>query len=134
MQTSMKQKIFIIILSVAVVMSMVPPGACAAFAAKTGKTGCKESASRADSIIKPAAKTCHLTQCPAGEGQPFLLPGTSFRMPHNENRNSLLTPTLFTRPQNTEKPDLFESFGFAVKQPLPFRPPPLFSLNCVYIC
>ncbi|NNF99793.1 MAG: hypothetical protein HKM93_10480 [Desulfobacteraceae bacterium] len=130
----MKNRLFIFIISMAVILSMASGGLCATLSVKVGKTACEKKRHAQGGLTKTASGKCHVTPCQTQNSKVYLLPDTSSRRSQDEIRSSFSMPGLAVNAQDTAESGPFQADRRILKFPSTYYPPPLFSLNCAYIC
>lgn len=130
----MRFKLLTILVSFAVMLSMLSGATCAAGFPGGGKPACQKSHAHGDGITQNAASACHLRPCQTSKSRLFLLPETHARRQATEKRT---VDTLAAAP--APLPALAAGRHFSAARGVfrlspSFSPPPLFSLLCVYIC
>lgn len=130
----MRNRFFIIIISMAVIFSMVSGGVCATLVVKTGKATCESKRHSKSGLAKTTAGKCHVTPCQAQNGKVYLLPDTFSRRSQDEMRNIFSMPGLAVDTQRIAGSDHLRAGKHILKFPSTLYPPPLFSLHCAYLC
>jgi hypothetical protein len=131
----MRFKLLTILVSFAVMLSMLSGAACAGGFSGKGKPACQKSRTHDVDITQNAASPCHLKPCQTSKSRVFLLPEVHARRQATEKR---ISDTLSAAPLLTPALTAGRHFSAAARDVLQlspsFSPPPLFSLLCVYIC
>lgn len=130
----MRNRFFIIIVSMAVIFSMASGGVCATLVVKTGKAACESKRHTKGGLAKSAAGKCHVTPCQAQNGKVYLLPDAFSRQSQDDMRNIFSMPGLADDTQRIANSDHLRACRHILKFPSTLYPPPLFSLHCVYLC
>lgn len=131
----MKSRLFIFIISMAVIFSMASGGVCATLVGKTDKSACESKRHSMDGLAKTATGKCHVTPCQAQNGKVYLLPDTFSRRSQDDMRNIFSMPGLAADTQSIAGSDhLRAGRRHVLKFPSTLYPPPLFSLYCAYLC
>ena len=130
----MKNRLFILIISMAVIFSMASGGLCATLSIEAGKTSCEKKRHSQGGLTKTGTGTCHVTPCQAQKGRLYLLLDASSRRFQDEIRSSFSMPGLAFNTQGSANSGPFQAGRRILKFPSTFYPPPLFSLHCAYIC
>lgn len=130
----MKNRLFIFIISMAVIFSMASGGVCATLAVKTAKSACEKKRHAQGDLAKTATGTCHVTPCQTQSSKVYLLPDTSSRRSQDEIRSDFSMPGLAVNVQDSAILGSFQAGRRILKFPSTFYSPPLFSLHCAYIC
>lgn len=130
----MRNRFFIIIISMAVIFSMASGGVCATLVIKTAKSACESKRHSKGGLAKTAAGKCHVTPCQAQNGKVYLLPDTFSRRSQDDMRNIFSMPALAVDTQRIAGSDPLWAGKHILKFPSTLYPPPLFSLHCTYLC
>lgn len=130
----MKNKLFIFIISMAVIFSMASRGVCATLSVKLGKAACEKERHTKGGLAKTAAGKCHVTPCQAQNGKAYLLPDPSTRRSQDNMRNIFSMPGLAADTQSIAGSDHLRVGRHILKFPSTLYPSPLFSLHCAYLC
>ncbi|MFZ1201006.1 MAG: hypothetical protein WAO07_12630 [Desulfobacterales bacterium] len=130
----MRNRFFIIIITMAVIFSMASAGVCATLVIKTAKNACETKHHSKGGFAKTAAGKCHVTHCQAQNGKVYLLPDTFSRRPQDEMRNIFSMPGLAGGTQPIAGSGHLRGGRHVLKFPSTFYPPPLLSLHCACIC
>jgi len=131
----MRNRVIIIIVSIAVAFGLVSGWACAGLSPKADRAKCQEKGVSEKDSHKVAPGNCHVTPCQAQDGQVFILPDTSTRRGHSEKGGSFSAPAAAARPQTASAQRSFQPAGkYVLKLPPLSSLTPLYSLHCVYIC
>lgn len=130
----MRNRFFIIIISMAVIFSMFFGGVCASLVVKAGKAACESDRRSKDGLAKTAAGNCHVAPCQAQNGKVYLLPDTFSRRSQDEMRSIFSMPGLAADTQRMAVSGHLRAGRHIFKAPSTRYPPPLFSLHCAYLC
>lgn len=130
----MKNRFFILVISMAVIFSIASGGVCATLLVRAGKAACESKRHAQGGLNKTATGKCHVTPCQAQNGKVYLLPDTFSRRSQDEMRNILSMPGLAANTQSIAGLDHLRAGRHILKFPSTLSPPPLFSLHCAYLC
>jgi hypothetical protein len=125
----MKNRLFISIISMAVIFSMASIGVCANLVVKTGKSTCESKQQSKGGLTK----TTHMTPCQAHSGKVYLLPDATSRRSIDEMLSFFSMPSLAVNADRFADSDHSRVGNNILKFPSAFYPPSLFSLHCAYL-
>jgi len=132
--SDMRFKLLTILVSLAVVLSMVSGATCVAGFPWGGKPPCHKSRAHAAGITQNTASACHLRACQTAKSPLFLLPEALARRQATEKRATDPLPTAPALMPSLTAGRHFFAAKEVLRLPSAFFPPPLFSLHCAYIC
>ncbi len=130
----MKNRLFILLMSMAVVFSTASGAVCASLSAKADRTACEKTRHSWDGLNKTDDGKCHVTPCHAHKGKVLLLPDASHRLSRDDSRHSFANPGPGNIAKSIADALHLRSGRHINKFPSTLYPPPLFSLNCAYLC
>jgi len=130
----MKNRVFIFIIALVITLGIGSGGLCAALSVAIGKPQCEKKRLLKSGITKTTSGTCRVAPCQSQKGRLMLLPDSSSRRFQDEKRTLVSMPSLSVQPQTATDSHSPSAGKFVLKLPSSFRPPPLFTLNCAFIC
>jgi hypothetical protein len=131
----MKNKLFILVISIAVGLSIASGGLCTALSVKIDKTGCEKKRLSRWGLTQDATGTCHhVTPCQAQKGRFFLLPDSFSRRSQDDIRSIFSQPGPAVNVQRNKDDGPLQAGRNNLKFPSMFYPPRVFSLHCAYLC
>jgi hypothetical protein len=130
----MRNRFFIIIISIALIFNMTFGGVCAAQQVKAGTHACETKRLSENGTSKTIPETCRMTPCRHQKGRTFIFPEAFSQRSHDPKRGYFSSPAITVGMQADAASVSFQIGIFPLKLPPPFSLPPLFSLHCAYLC